>query len=68
MTPALAAYPGLGAVGCGGPVAGRRGPDAARLVSLPAVLLADSLWWAVIGTVLFAVSTGMVVARLALAR
>ena len=60
-TPALAAYPGLGAVGCGGPSLGRWGPDAALLVLLLVVLLADSLWWAVIGTVLFAVSTGMVV-------
>lgn len=60
-TPLLAAYPGLGAAGCGGPSLGRWGPDAALLVLLLVVMLANSLWWGVAGTVLFAVSTGIVV-------
>jgi signal transduction histidine kinase len=60
-TPLLAAYPGLGAVDCGGPSLGRWGPDAALLVLLLVVLLANSLWWAVAGTVLFALSTAIVV-------
>ncbi len=60
-TPLLAVYPGLGAAGCGGPSLGRWGPDAALLVLLLVVMLADSLWWGVAGTILFAVSTGMVV-------